>query len=111
MRILLTGKDGQIGGELLGVLPPLGELIALGRWEMDVSRPQEIRRAIRALRPELIVNAAAYTRVDDAESDESTARGVNAEAPALMAREAAKIGATLVHYSTDYIFSGAKTTP
>ena len=109
--ILLTGKDGQVGWELLRVLPQLGEVVALGHDQLDISNPASIRRTIREVRPQLIVNAAAYTAVDQAETDESTAGTVNAEAPGLMAEEAKKIGAALIHYSTDYVFDGAKKVP
>jgi len=106
--ILLTGKNGQVGAELLRLLPQLGEVVALGRDQLDLSNPSEIRRTIQEVRPQLIVNAAAYTAVDHAETDETTAQAVNADAPGLLAEEAKKIGAVLVHYSTDYVFDGAK---
>jgi dTDP-4-dehydrorhamnose reductase len=110
-RILLTGKNGQVGAELAMVLPGLGEVIAPDREELDLSRPDEIRRTIREIRPSLIVNAAAYTAVDQAEKEEALAQAINADAPALMAQEASKIGAGLVHYSTDYVFDGSKHSP
>ncbi|MFY9802594.1 MAG: dTDP-4-dehydrorhamnose reductase [Candidatus Acidiferrales bacterium] len=110
-KILLTGKHGQIGHDLQDFLPRMGELIAPDRQQMDLSRPDEIRRVIREIRPTLIVNAAAYTAVDQAEKDESLARAINAEAPAIMAEEAKRIGAAIVHYSTDYVFDGAKNAP
>jgi dTDP-4-dehydrorhamnose reductase len=110
-RILLTGKNGQIGAELAAVLPRLGELIALDRQQMDLSRPGDIRRMIQEIRPFLIVNAAAYTAVDQAEKEEAIAQAINAVAPALMAQEAKKIGAGLVHFSTDYVFDGSKQFP
>ena len=109
--ILLIGNNGQVGRELNRMLPQLGELESLGREQLDLSDPDEIRRAIRTFRPSLIVNAAAYTAVDKAESDEALARAVNAEAPGVMAQEAKAIGALLVHYSTDYVFDGSKTSP
>jgi dTDP-4-dehydrorhamnose reductase len=109
--ILLTGKNGQVGRELTAMLPGIGNLIAVGRDELDLSKPDDIRNLIRKINPQLIVNAAAYTAVDKAESEESLATAINAEAPGLMAEEAKKIGAALVHYSTDYIFAGLKTTP
>jgi dTDP-4-dehydrorhamnose reductase len=83
----------------------------LDRQGLDLSKPGDICRTIRSLRPNLIVNAAAYTAVDKAESEEETARAINAEAPAVMADEAKHIGAAFVHYSTDYVFDGLKTTP
>src|ERR1700728_3737243 len=110
-RILLTGKDGQVGAELASVLPGLGEVIALDRQQLDLSRPDDIRRTIREIRPVLIVNAAAYTAVDQAEKEETVAQTLNVDAPALMAQEAKKIGAGLVHYSTDYVFDGSKRSP
>jgi dTDP-4-dehydrorhamnose reductase len=110
-RILLTGKNGQIGAELATVLPRLGEVIALDHQQLDVSRPENIRRTIQEIRPLLIVNAAAYTAVDQAEKEEASAQVINADAPALMAQEAKKIGAGLVHYSTDYVFDGSKHFP
>ena len=110
-KILLTGKDGQVGMELQRFLPQLGEVIALGRQELDLSKPDDLRRMIRTVRPNLIVNAAAYTAVDQAEKEEAVARAINADAPAVMAEEAKKIGAGLVHYSTDYVFDGSKNSP
>jgi dTDP-4-dehydrorhamnose reductase len=109
--ILLIGTSGQVGRELNGMLPRIGEVTALDRQRLDLTKPEDIRRAIRASRPAWIVNAAAYTAVDKAESEESIARAVNAEAPAVMAEEAKTIGAALIHYSTDYVFDGRKTSP
>jgi dTDP-4-dehydrorhamnose reductase len=109
--ILLTGKSGQVGREMLPLLAQLGEVVALGRDQLDLSKPDDIRRTIREVRPQLIVNAAAYTAVDRAETDESIAHVVNAEAPELMAVEAKRIGAALLHYSTDYVFDGTKGSP
>jgi dTDP-4-dehydrorhamnose reductase len=109
--ILLTGKNGQIGFELERLLPRLGQLVAMNRQELDLSRPAEVRRVIRELRPRLIINAAAYTAVDQAETDQAAARCINAEVPAILAEEAKKIGAALVHYSTDYVFDGSKNSP
>jgi dTDP-4-dehydrorhamnose reductase len=110
-RILLTGKNGQVGAELALVLPRLGEVIALDRHELDLVRCDDIRRTIQEIRPFLIVNAAAYTAVDQAEKEEALAQAINADAPAMMAQEAKKIGAGLVHYSTDYVFDGSKHSP
>jgi dTDP-4-dehydrorhamnose reductase len=93
------------------LLPELGEVIALGRQEMDLAQPAGIRRGIREYQPNLIVNAAAYTAVDRAETERELAHAVNAVAPAVMAEEARKLGATLVHYSTDYVFDGRKDSP
>jgi dTDP-4-dehydrorhamnose reductase len=110
-RILLTGKTGQVGTELAPFLQRMGELTVLDRRQLDLAKPDEIRRVIRALRPDLIVNAAAYTAVDRAESDQAAARAINAVAPGVMAEEARKLGALFVHYSTDYVFDGASRTP
>ncbi len=110
-KILLTGRTGQIGAELLQFLPRLGKVIAPDRGELDLLKPSDIRRAIREIRPHLIVNAAGYTAVDRAETDEVTARTINAEAPALMATEARLAGAAFLHYSTDYVFDGLRKAP
>jgi dTDP-4-dehydrorhamnose reductase len=110
-RILLTGKNGQIGSELLRLLPRIGEVIAPDRHELDLLDADNIRRAVRNIQPQLIVNAAAYTKVDAAESDEANAHTVNAIAPGVFAEEAKKFGAAVVHYSTDYVFDGAKGAP
>jgi len=109
--ILLIGTNGQVGRELNSALPRIGEVTALDRQRLDLTQPEEIRRAIRNFHPAFIVNAAAYTSVDKAESEEIIARAINAEAPAVMAEEANKIGASLIHFSTDYVFDGSKTTP
>jgi dTDP-4-dehydrorhamnose reductase len=110
-RILLAGKNGQVGTELAAFLPRLGEVVALDRRQLDLAKPDDIRRAIREVRPQLIVNAAAYTAVDQAETDQAAARAINADAPAVIAEEAKKIGASIVHYSTDYVFDGTKRLP
>jgi len=109
--ILLTGKTGQVGSELLRLLPSLGEVVAPGRQELDLLDSESIRRTVREIHPELIVNAAAYTAVDAAETHEAEAFAINASAPAVLAEEAKKIGAAIVHYSTDYVFDGTKKTP
>jgi dTDP-4-dehydrorhamnose reductase len=111
LRIVLTGKNGQVGRELEPRLAGLGCLTSVGRTELDLANPDEIRRLIRHVQPGLIVNAAAYTAVDRAESDEPTAYAVNATAPSVMAEEAKRLGALLVYYSTDYVFDGSKRTP
>ncbi len=112
MKILLLGKNGQLGWELQRSLAPLGKVIALGRsdtlWS-DFSQPAKLAAGIRALAPDVIVNAAAYTAVDAAESDSCTAFRVNALAPQALAQVAAELGAWLVHYSTDYVFDGSGT--
>lgn len=110
-RILLTGKNGQLGWELQGALAPLGEVVALGRAEMDLASPDSIREAVQAIKPDLIVNAAAYTAVDRAEEEPDVALSVNGMAPGILAEEAKRIGAVMVHYSTDYVFDGAKSSP
>jgi dTDP-4-dehydrorhamnose reductase len=110
-KILLTGKTGQVGRELALLLGRMGELTALDRPQLDLGKPDEIRRVIRGALPDVIVNAAAYTAVDRAESDEAAARAINADAPGVLAEEAKRLGALLVHYSTDYVFDGAKRTP
>ena len=109
--ILLTGKNGQVGADLELLLPQLGDLVALDRSQLDLCNPSEIRRVVRQVHPRIIVNAAAYTAVDKAETDEKVAHAVNADAPAILAEEASKIGAVLVHYSTDYVFDGLKQAP
>lgn len=108
---MLTGKNGQLGSEFSRLLPQLGDLVAVGRGEMDLSKTNDIRGTIRNVQPQLIVNTAAYTAVDRAESDEATARAVNAGAPEVIAEEARQIGAAVVHFSTDYIFDGSKKSP
>ena len=109
--ILLTGKTGQIGSELDRLLLQLGQVFAPNRDDLDLLNADSIRRVIRHIRPQLIVNAAAYTAVDAAENDESNAYAINAAAPALLAEEAKRLGAFLVHYSTDYVFDGSKQSP
>lgn len=109
-RILLLGPNGQVGWELRRALAPLGEVLAPSREEgADLMRPEALAALVRELRPTAIVNAAAYTAVDRAESDAEAADRVNAQAPAALAREAAALGAWLVHYSTDYVFDGSGT--
>src|SRR5262249_24991564 len=102
---------GQVGGELCHQLPQFGEVVAPDRHELDLLDSHQIREFIRNARPHLILNAAAYTAVDAAETDEARAKALNAVAPAVLAEEAKKIGATLVHYSTDYVFDGTKSSP
>jgi dTDP-4-dehydrorhamnose reductase len=116
MRILLLGKDGQVGWELQRALAPLGDLTALDRSDAmplcgDLSEPQRLVETVRRLRPDVIVNAAAHTLVDQAESEPELARAVNATAPGALAHEAAASGAWLVHYSTDYVFDGTGSAP
>ncbi len=111
MRILLLGKNGQVGWELQRTLAPLGNITALGRRELDLTIESAIRSAVRSTRPDLIVNAAAYTAVDKAESEPELALTINGIAPGILAEEAALASAMLVHYSTDYVFDGTKKTP
>lgn len=114
MRILLFGKYGQLGWELQRSLAPLGEVVALGRGDKlgaDFRRPSDVAATARALAPDVIVNAAAYTAVDQAESDRLTAMTVNAVTPGILAEVAAGLGSWLVHYSTDYVFDGRGVTP
>jgi dTDP-4-dehydrorhamnose reductase len=108
MKILLTGSNGQVGFELCRALAPLGEVIALDRSRCDLGTPESLRTAIHEIRPDIIVNPAAYTAVDKAESDQATAHAVNAIAPGILGEEAAKLGALVIHYSTDYVFDGSK---
>ena len=114
MKILLFGKGGQVGWELQRSLAPLGELTALDfdstDFHADFSRPAALADTVRALRPDVIVNAAAHTAVDKAESEPAFAATLNAEAPRVLATEAAALGAWLVHYSTDYVFDGSGDT-
>jgi dTDP-4-dehydrorhamnose reductase len=116
-RILLVGPAGQVGSQLLDALAPLGEVVAAGRQlaspgvALDLAREPSIRAAVRAVQPTVIVNAAAYTAVDQAESEPELAFAINARAPGILAEEAARSGAALVHYSTDYVFDGSGTRP
>ncbi len=108
MRILLTGATGQVGSALRETLPNLGDVIVLGREQLDLARPAGIRDALRTARPAVIVNAAAYTAVDQAESEQPLAFATNRDGPAALADEAASQNALLVHFSTDYVFDGKK---
>lgn len=111
MRILLTGKNGQVGRELQRTLSALGTIVALGREELDLTATGAIRRTMRDVRPDIVVNAAAYTAVDRAEQEPDIALAINGTAPGLIAEEARRLGAFVVHYSTDYVFDGTKRTP
>lgn len=116
MKILLLGKNGQVGWELQRALAPLGDVVALdfdtpGSLKADFSNPESLAATVRAVAPNLIVNAAAHTAVDKAESEPDFARALNATSPAVLAREAASLGAWLMHYSTDYVFDGSGSTP
>ena len=116
MKVLLLGKNGQVGWELQRALAPLGEVIALdfdspGPLTADFSKPESLAATVRAVAPQIIVNAAAHTAVDKAESEPALARAINASAVGVLAREAAALGAWLAHYSTDYVFDGSGSTP
>lgn len=111
MKILLTGRKGQIGWELERALGPLGLVIATDRTALDLAEADAIRRAVRDTKPDVIVNAAAYTAVDKAESERELAFAINATAVGVLAQEARSLGALLVHYSTDYVFDGTKAAP
>jgi dTDP-4-dehydrorhamnose reductase len=110
-RILLTGATGQVGGELLETLKPLGEVIAPSRTEMDLANGASVKETIRAVRPRWIVNPGAYTAVDKAESEPELAYAINTEAVRVMGQEAEAIGAGVVHFSTDYVFDGSRSAP
>lgn len=110
-RILLTGKTGQVGFELHRALSPLGQVFAFDRAELDLASPDAIREKIRAVKPQIIINAAAYTAVDRAESESEMAIKVNGIAPGVLAEEAKRLDALMVHYSTDYVFDGTKNEP
>ncbi|NEQ27485.1 MAG: dTDP-4-dehydrorhamnose reductase [Microcoleus sp. SIO2G3] len=109
-RILLTGAQGQVGQELLPALSPLGEVVAVDRTTLDLTQPDAIRQIVTDTQPALIVNAAAYTAVDKAESDIETAKAVNAIAPTILAEAAQAHNASLIHISTDYVFDGSKNS-
>ncbi len=107
----MIGKEGQVGGELSSLLQPFGELILCGEEDLDLTQADRIREKVRDVRPHVIVNAAAYTAVDKAEEEPDLALAVNGTAPAILAEEAKKLGAALIHYSTDYVFDGEKPEP
>lgn len=111
MKILLTGRAGQIGYELERNLQGLAEIIAVDRQQMDLADLRQVREVIRAIKPQLIINTAAYTDVDGAERESELAMRINGDAPGVMAEEAKRLGAGIIHYSTDYIFDGAKKSP
>lgn len=110
-RILLTGVTGQVGGELLKLLGPLGKVVAPSREQMDLADAGSVRSAIRAVRPRWIVNPGAYTAVDKAESQPALAHAINAEAVGAIGEEARAIGAAVIHFSTDYVFDGLGDAP
>jgi dTDP-4-dehydrorhamnose reductase len=109
VKILLLGKSGQVGWELQRSLAPLGELVALDRSQADFSKPESLRKIIAEIKPNWIVNAAAYTAVDKAESEQELAHTINAKAAQVLAEEASKLDAWLIHYSTDYVYDGRKS--
>jgi dTDP-4-dehydrorhamnose reductase len=111
MRLLVTGANGQVGWELSRSLVPLGDVVALDRHGCDLSRPELLPDLIHSIKPDVIVNAAAYTAVDKAEQEEGFATTVNGTAVGALADEARKAGILLVHYSTDYVFDGVKQSP
>lgn len=110
-RILLTGKNGQLGHALMSTLAPLGELVSVGSAECDFANPDDLRALVRGVRPRIIVNPAAYTAVDKAESEPALAHAVNGLAPGVLGEEATRIGAWVIHYSTDYVFDGHGERP
>lgn len=110
-RLLVLGQGGQIGGELERTLAGAGKVTVCGRNEIDLADPDGLRAAVRRIRPRIIVNAAAYTAVDRAETEPELAMRINGIAPGILAEEARALGALLVHYSTDYVFDGAKPGP
>lgn len=111
MRILLTGKDGQLGSELQPLFSPLGETIAVGRDTLDLTKPEAIQSLMAEVKPDVVVNAAAYTAVDKAESESDLAMQINGTAPGILAAEAKRLGAKLIHVSTDYVFDGTQSHP
>jgi dTDP-4-dehydrorhamnose reductase len=111
MKMLLTGGSGQVGSALKEALAPLGQVLAPRRNGMDLAKPDSIVRVVRSFKPELVINAGAFTAVDLAESQPGVAAIVNATAPAILAEEARRLGAGIVQFSTDYVFDGAKPSP
>lgn len=111
MKILLFGKTGQLGWEAHRTLSPLGEIYAMGPKDLDLTRLDELAKIIREVKPQVIVNASAYTAVDRAEAEPDLAMTINAKAPGIMAEEARKLNAPFIHVSTDYVFDGKKDTP
>jgi len=110
-RILLTGSTGQVGWELHRSLMPLGEIIAPNRKQFDLANPESLRSKIQEWKPDIIINPAAYTAVDQAEDEAELAFTINAAAPKVLAEEASRLKIPLIHYSTDYVFDGKKETP
>ncbi len=110
MKILLAGGSGQLAQELQPILLSVGEVIAVDRTRLDLSQPESIRQAMADIQPDLVVNAGAYTAVDKAESEPELAHAVNGIAPGILAEECEKLGASLIHFSTDYVFDGSKSS-
>ncbi len=110
-RILIIGSAGQLGQELQQTLTPLGEVVAVDRKTLDLSQSDQVRELVQQLQPEIVINAAAYTAVDQAEKEAETARMINAIAPTILAQEVEKLKALLIHVSTDYVFDGSKNHP
>ncbi|MNO67849.1 dTDP-4-dehydrorhamnose reductase [compost metagenome] len=111
MKVLINGRHGQVSHELQRRLGALGELVVLGRDQLDLAQPDQIRRQVQNIRPDLIINAAAHTAVDLAESEPQSAFAINAVAPGILAEEALALDIPLIHYSTDYVFDGMKAGP
>lgn len=111
MKIVLLGKNGQLGQELQNTLTAMGDVISLGRADLDLATPKSIETTLTALKPHIIINASAYTEVDRAESQIELANNINALAPGIMAKTARQIGAVFIHYSTDYVFDGKSSIP
>lgn len=111
MRLLVTGKNGQVGWELQRSLQCLGEVIAVDRSQFDLARPETLAATLDEIAPDVIVNAAAYTAVDKAESEEALATRINGESPGVIANWSARRGALMLHYSTDYVFDGTGSAP
>ncbi|PWE40463.1 dTDP-4-dehydrorhamnose reductase [Pseudomonas prosekii] len=111
MKILINGQHGQVSQELQRHLSHLGELVVLGREQLDLAQPEQIRQQVQRIRPDLIINAAAHTAVDQAESEPQLAFAINASAPGILAEQALELGVPLIHYSTDYVFDGSKPAP
>lgn len=110
-KILLIGKNGQIGWELQRCLAPLGIVVAAGQETCDLTHPERIAAFVRQVKPDMLINAAAYTAVDKAEEDQAAAEAINALAPGILGQEARRLGIPLIHYSTDYVFDGIASTP
>ncbi|WP_338800546.1 dTDP-4-dehydrorhamnose reductase [Pseudomonas sp. RSB 5.4] len=111
LKILLCGEQGQLARELQERFTAPGELIVMGRAKLDLTQPNQIRQQVRHVAPDLIINAAAYTAVDQAQSEPALAFAINATGPGILAEEAALLGVPLIHYSTDYVFDGSKHEP